>query len=760
MKRKNKILTLLLAFGLTLVGCDKDDKKVADNDGDKGTNTADSNNGEGHYGENSGNNGNEENENHYIYDPNRSDWNDEEKAILQSFFHGADVPYMNIVNETELKIDSETGYATKTAPVCSMRILDMYAALFDESWELLGEDEDDEGEELIEATVPNVMSAAKFADEVEDDEEDVDVGVEPEVDDDEEDPDATEESYFYYEFRKAIQTEDGVRYAFACIYGGVYSEEYQYYVPSSDGTGVFVLDVYDPYVYSWPTYIVEYVLESFELSDAVPAFEGADYIQINDSLFMLKSVSFFCYTEDASSLDKYAALLEGLDYEIYYTDEYDYFFFTNEAQEITIIIGYDDEYKSLDITISAYQEVELPDPYDADKADWNDEEKAVFSNNYYGVDLPYKNIENESYLKMNAYGDCAVKTAPNCSKELLASYAALFDDSWEDFSDLEESEDEEDDGFFYYCLKKVVTTEEGDRNVIVRFYGGTYDAFYDDYDNNNDGSGTFVLEVYDPYLYEWPADVVNAFQEDNELEDEVPAYTTAPKYQFEEDYLGQYVAVFCYVPETEVEVYVGMLTEAEYSLYKTDDDGYEYYAKDGGDTSVCVGYDEDYGTLDIYVEVYVPVPTINFDGDSLTQAAFNLTPSVSQYGEHTAIGASGAEYFGNMASSYGIQIRNQNKPNQYSGIVVTKSGGTVEAIGIRWNVMTTQERKIYIYASNEAFTIEDMYKNRVTKVGEVDNSTEVSVFDDFKSSYAYVGIMVSKGAAYLDEIVIAWSQVQ
>ena len=101
MKRKNKILTLLLAFGLTLVGCDKDDKKVADNDGDKGTNTADSNNGEGHYGENSGNNGNEENENHYIYDPNRSDWNDEEKAILQSFFHGADVPYMNIVNETE-----------------------------------------------------------------------------------------------------------------------------------------------------------------------------------------------------------------------------------------------------------------------------------------------------------------------------------------------------------------------------------------------------------------------------------------------------------------------------------------------------------------------------------------------------------------------------------------------------------------------------------------------------------------------------------
>ena len=167
----------------------------------------------------------------------------------------------------------------------------------------------------------------------------MDVGVEPEVDDDEEDPDATEESYFYYEFRKAIQTEDGVRYAFACIYGGVYNEEYQYYVPSSDGTGVFVLDVYDPYVYSWPTYAVEYVLESFELSDAVPAFEGADYIQINDSLFMLKSVSFFCYTEDASSLDKYAALLEGLDYEIYYTDEYDYFFFTNEAQEITMMMN-------------------------------------------------------------------------------------------------------------------------------------------------------------------------------------------------------------------------------------------------------------------------------------------------------------------------------------------------------------------------------------------------------------------------------------
>lgn len=395
------------------------------------------------------------------------------------------------------------------------------------------------------------------------------------------------------------------------------------------------------------------------------------------------------------------------------------------------------------------------DPYDPNKVDWSNEEKAEIANNFNGAELPYKNIENESFIRYNSETGFATKTAPNCSGELLASYAELFDDSWEDYSDLSGEA-----GYIYYCFEKVLNTDEGIRHVFVRFYGGTYDAEYGDYAPSLDGSGTFVLEVYNPFIYSWPTDFIEEFQELYELSDEVPSFEGADYYQIDDMWYPYFVGIFCYADEEAYDTYTKALTDAGYVLYDTDDYGYMYYAKEDGDTSVCIGYDEEYGTLDVYIEVY-EVPEIpdglELEGDELTFESFGLTEGSSEYGTHTAVGESGAEYSGNMAASYGIQLRNKNEKGKYSGIVVTKSGGTIEAIGFEFNNHTTSERTISIYASNEPFTVEDMYKGNVTKVGEVDNTYDVAIFDEFTDDYAYVGILVNKGAAYFDKIVFAWS---
>ena len=220
--------------------------------------------------------------------------------------------------------------------------------------------------------------------------------------------------------------------------------------------------------------------------------------------------------------------------------------------------------------------------------------------------------------------------------------------------------------------------------------------------------------------------------------------------------------IYCYAGSEALSAYTQILTEAGFDYLGIDDDGYLCYAKPDGDTMICIYYNENVGRLNVYICDYeapeIPVDEeLNLEGDELTFNSFGLTEGNTVYGTHTAVGESGAEYSGNMASGYGIQLRNKNETGKYSGIVVTKSGGTIEAIGFAFNDNTISERTIYIYASNEPFTVEDMYKGNVTKVGEVDNSHNVAVFDEFLDDYAYVGILVSKGAAYFDKIVFSWA---
>ena len=342
---------------------------------------------------------------------------------------------------------------------------------------------------------------------------------------------------------------------------------------------------------------------------------------------------------------------------------------------------------------------------------------------------------------------------------MLASYAELFDDTWEDLGRFDDESDTY--GYYYYCYKKTIETEEGTRYAFVRFYGGTYDSYYGDYSNNVNGTGTFVLEIYDIFYYDWPEDLVNEYLDYFELNEEVPKYEGADLYETELDLYDEYLAIFMPAPEGALATYLDILDEAGYEYFYTDEGGYDYYTNEAQKISISVTYEEENEYLDIYLELYDNVASnihveLNLEGDSLSQSSFGLVDGNTSYANHTAVGESGAEYSGNMASAHGIQIRSKNSN---SGIVTTKSGGIIDAIGIVWNSSTTAGQKIEIYASNEPFTVADMYNSNatnVTKVGEVTKDGDVSIFDDFDADYAYVGIRSNHGACYLDEIVFSW----
>ena len=238
----------------------------------------------------------------------KTDWDAGEKEIIDSFFYGADVPYMYIDGETLLDMDLNYGYAFKTAPVCTAELLDTYAALFDNDWINLNESDDEEDDEgLIFAPVDsgNIMSAPRLGDALDD------------ADDDDDDyyyfDDSEEEEEYGYVFRTLIPTDAGDRFVTVSLYGEGYDEENDETFVTSDGSCSFVMEIYDPFMYEWPAEDVASSLEDFELTDVVPAFDGAYVYEVDYSLYMFGYVSIYCYSDD-TSITTYIEALEELDY--------------------------------------------------------------------------------------------------------------------------------------------------------------------------------------------------------------------------------------------------------------------------------------------------------------------------------------------------------------------------------------------------------------------------------------------------------------
>lgn len=238
----------------------------------------------------------------------------------------------------------------------------------------------------------------------------------------------------------------------------------------------------------------------------------------------------------------------------------------------------------------------------ADLTGWSNEEKQAIITYAYGADIPYYHVDNESKLAYDEELESLVKTAPVCTSRTLASYAALFDSSWIDYSTAE-TDDAADYGY-YYSFEKKIATSAGNRYIDVYFYGAEYDADYEEYLPTTDGTGIFYMTVYDPYYYSWPTDLVTYILTDYfEVSDTVPAFTAADYYQPSIDSLFYgYFALFAFTPNKSSQSnYAQTLLNAGYKSAGTSDDGYACYESPKGELSVEILYDEDYQDLDIYI---------------------------------------------------------------------------------------------------------------------------------------------------------------
>lgn len=126
----------------------------------------------------------------------------------------------------------------------------------------------------------------------------------------------------------------------------------------------------------------------------------------------------------------------------------------------------------------------------------------------------------------------------------------------------------------------------------------------------------------------------------------------------------------------------------------------------------------------------------------------------TSYKSWTYNSSTGVNY--DIQSAFGndsIQIRSDNSKGS-SGIVTTNSIGVLDYITISFNPSTAAGRVVGVYASNEPFTLDDMYNGNVEKVGEIDNESGAYFFEE---EYQYVGLRSEKGAIYIDLIYIHWA---
>ena len=141
--------------------------------------------------------------------------------------------------------------------------------------------------------------------------------------------------------------------------------------------------------------------------------------------------------------------------------------------------------------------------------------------------------------------------------------------------------------------------------------------------------------------------------------------------------------------------------------------------------------------------------------DVLNNANASGGSTKTEYASHAFACASGAEYASQCAGDGGtIQIRSDKKN---SGIVVTKSVGTVKSITIKFNSKTNSARTVNVYGSNTAYTDpSELYSDNANRVTQIKYSAGSQQTYTFTTDYAYVGIRSSSAAIYLDEVDVEW----
>lgn len=115
---------------------------------------------------------------------------------------------------------------------------------------------------------------------------------------------------------------------------------------------------------------------------------------------------------------------------------------------------------------------------------------------------------------------------------------------------------------------------------------------------------------------------------------------------------------------------------------------------------------------------------------------------------------SSAVYAGRSAGQYtSIQLNTTS-----SGVVTTKSGGTVKKIKVTWKTDTNNARTLNVYGKNTAYSsAADLYNSNsgdlIASFNKSDGDKEIEITGD----YTYIGFRSSSNALYLDTVEITWS---
>lgn len=139
-----------------------------------------------------------------------------------------------------------------------------------------------------------------------------------------------------------------------------------------------------------------------------------------------------------------------------------------------------------------------------------------------------------------------------------------------------------------------------------------------------------------------------------------------------------------------------------------------------------------------------------------TLAAADLAATSTTYADFSGVSKdSGAVYAGKTAKNSAGAIQLNATTTTGSGIWTTGSGGNATRVAVEWNsaTTTTKPRSIQVYGSDSALGSYDAVK-AATLVGSITYGTDTELALD--GSYAYVGLLASGGALYLDSVTVDW----
>ena len=147
--------------------------------------------------------------------------------------------------------------------------------------------------------------------------------------------------------------------------------------------------------------------------------------------------------------------------------------------------------------------------------------------------------------------------------------------------------------------------------------------------------------------------------------------------------------------------------------------------------------------------------------DILTHKTFASTGSYTNFSgkQATNDNHSDAVYAGKTArngsaTQYSIQLNTIGTGR----IATTTTGGLAKRVYVRWatqGTLNTNNRSLYIYGSNDAFTGSET-STSATKIGTITFTTGATeAYVDLTGDYKYI-LMTGSGAIYMDEIQVTW----